>query len=262
MNDRILTALPVYNEASHVRKVLDQVLQHADDILVVNDGSTDNTEATLADFSELINVENHSVNRGYGAALKTAFDYAVRYGYDVLVTIDCDGQHQPRLIKDIAAQIDNPENPVNLVSGSRYLKSFDINSVAPEDRRRINMKITKCLNEQLGFDITDAFCGFKAYRVSSLPDLDITDNGYAMPLQLWVQAADLDWNISEYPIPLVYLDEERSFGGSLDDADVRLTHYRGVLNTELSRRGMNQRFTADCGQGGADRQRRRTAARE
>jgi glycosyltransferase involved in cell wall biosynthesis len=248
MTDRILTALPVYNEARHVRQVLDHVLQHADDILVVNDGSTDGTEGALAEFSELVHVENHSVNRGYGAALKTAFDYAVRYGYDVLVTIDCDGQHQPRLIKDIAAQVDDPENPANMVSGSRYLKDFDSNSVAPEDRRRINMQITKCLNEQLGFDITDAFCGFKAYRVSSLSDLDITDNGYAMPLQLWVQAADLDWNISEFPIPLVYLDEERSFGGSLDDANVRLAHYRGVLNDELSRRGMKQRFTADCGQ--------------
>ncbi len=249
MNDRILTALPVYNEAKHVRQVLNQVLQHADDILVVNDGSTDNTAAALAEFGEVVQVESHNINRGYGAALKTAFEYAVRYGYDVLVTIDCDGQHQPRLIKDIAAQIDDPENSADMVSGSRYLKSFDINSAAPEDRRRINMQITRCLNEKLGFNITDAFCGFKAYRVSSLSDLDITDNGYAMPLQLWVQAADLDWNISELPIPLVYLDEERSFGGSLDDADVRLAHYRGVLNAELTRRGMKQRFTADCGQG-------------
>jgi glycosyltransferase involved in cell wall biosynthesis len=249
MNDRILTALPVYNEATHVRQVLDHVLQHADDILVVNDGSTDSTDAALAEFSELVHVEHHRINRGYGAALKTAFGYAVRYGYDILVTIDCDGQHQPRLIKEVASQIDASENPADMVSGSRYLKDFDSNSGAPEDRRRINMQITKCLNEQLGFDITDAFCGFKAYRVSSLSDLDITDIGYAMPLQLWVQAADLDWSISEYPIPLVYLDEERSFGGSLDDADVRLAHYRGVLNAELSRRGMKQRFTADCGQG-------------
>ena len=249
MKDRILTALPVYNEAAHVRQVLEHVLQHANDIVVVNDGSTDGTDAALAAFSEVIHVENHNGNRGYGAALKTAFDYAVHYGYDTLVTIDCDGQHQPRLIRDIAAQIDDPENPADMISGSRYLKDLDSNSVAPEDRRRINMQITGCLNEQLGFDITDAFCGFKAYRVSSLLDLDITDIGYAMPLQLWVQAADLDWRISEYPIPLVYLDEDRSFGGSLDDADVRLAHYRGVLNAELSRRGMKQRFTAECGQG-------------
>ncbi|APZ92063.1 glycosyltransferase family 2 protein [Fuerstiella marisgermanici] len=251
MYERTLTALPVYNEANHVPDVLNQVLQHADDVLVVNDGSTDGTSAALAAFEDRVHVETHSVNRGYGAALKTAFDYAVRYGYDVLVTIDCDGQHQPQLISEIAQLVGDPANPVDMVSGSRYLQPTAQVGVAPEDRRRINMQITRCLNEQLGFNITDAFCGFKAYRVSSLADLDITDHGYAMPLQLWVQAADLNWKISEFPTPLVYLDEDRSFGGSLDDAAVRLAHYRSVLNAELSRRGMHQRFTADCGKSGA-----------
>lgn len=245
MSHRTLTALPVYNEASHVREVLRQVLMYADEVLVVNDGSTDGTLEALADFEDRIHLVNHATNQGYGAALKTAFDYAVRYGYDVLVTIDCDGQHQPGLITRIAEQF--TDATVDMVSGSRYLEVFHNNSEAPADRRRINMQITHCLNDKLGFNITDAFCGFKAYRVSSLADLDITDTGYAMPLQLWVQASDLNWKIREFPIPLVYLDEERSFGGSLDDAQVRLAHYRSVLNAELSRRGMKQRFTADCG---------------
>lgn len=247
MSDRILTALPVYNEETHVSPVLRQVLRFAGDVLVVNDGSTDGTLAALAEFEGRIDIVNHGSNRGYGGALRTAFDYALRYGYDVLVTIDCDGQHQPQLIREIADLVDAPENPVDMVSGSRYLERFHQNSDAPEDRRRINMQITHCLNEKLGFELTDAFCGFKAYRVSSLADLDITDTGYAMPLQLWVQAADLNWQVREFPVPLVYLDEERSFGGSLDDARVRLEHYRSVLNTELARRGMHQRFTADCG---------------
>ena len=248
MNDRILTALPVYNEADHVQHVLKHVLEHADSVLVVNDGSTDGTAAALKSFDDVIQVETHVVNQGYGAALQTAFQYALRYGYDTLVTIDCDGQHQPQLISEIAAKINAPESPADMVSGSRYLKQFDRNSLPPEDRRRVNMQITACLNEKLGFNITDAFCGFKAYRVAALADLDISVPGYAMPLQLWVQAADLKWRISEFPVPLIYLDEERSFGGTLDDADVRLSHYRDVLNTELSRRGMQQRFTADCGQ--------------
>lgn len=248
MTDRILTALPVFNEASHVRNVLLQVLQHADDVLVVNDGSTDGTAAALVEFEDRVLIETHPENRGYGAALQTAFAYAIRYGYDVLVTIDCDGQHQPGLIGEVASLVNDPTQPADMVSGSRYLNSSGNNSVAPEDRRRINMQITRCLNEKLGLGITDAFCGFKAYRVSALADLDITDPGYAMPLQLWIQTADLDWSISEFPVPLVYLDEERSFGGSLDDAEVRLAHYREVLNKELSRRGMTQRFTAECGQ--------------
>lgn len=248
MTSRILTALPVYNEADHVREVMRQVLQHTDDVLAINDGSTDETGRILREF-EQIQVIDHSPNQGYGAALKSSFEYAVKNGYDILVTMDCDGQHQPGLVREIAGLIGDPESTdaIDMVSGSRYLTTFEGNSSPPEERRRINMQITRCLNENLGFDITDAFCGFKAYRVASLPALDITDLGYAMPLQLWVQAADLEWRIREFPVPLVYLDENRSFGGSLDDAEVRLSHYRDVLNEELSRRGMTARFTADCG---------------
>jgi len=246
MKTRILTALPVYNEAAHVRDVLRHVAEHADDVLVVNDGSTDGTERILDEFCD-IQIVNHPMNQGYGSALTSAFEHAVRCGYDVLVTIDCDGQHQPQLIRHVAAELESAAGLFDMVSGSRYLKQFDENSAAPADRRRINMKITACLNQELSLSITDAFCGFKAYRVSSLADLDITDPGYAMPLQLWVQAADLGWRITEFPVPLVYLDESRSFGGSLDDAEHRLAHYREVLNSELARRGMRQRFTADCG---------------
>lgn len=251
MQNRVLTALPVYNEASHVRDVLREVLRHADNVLVVNDGSSDGTADVLSEFDDVIHTETHVVNQGYGAALATAFRHALKFGYDTLVTIDCDGQHQPALIGEIAEMIDEPSGPVDMVSGSRYLKPFAGNSLPPEERRAVNMQITRCLNQKLGFNITDSFCGFKAYRVSSLADLDITVPGYAMPLQLWVQAADLDWKISEFPVPLIYLDEERSFGGALDDARIRLEHYREILNGELSRRGMKQRFTADCGQSGS-----------
>lgn len=248
MSDRILTALPVFNEESHVAEVLSEVLQHVSEVLVVDDGSSDRTSEILSQQFPSVHVVRHEANRGYGAALKTAFAFAVRYGYDVLVTMDCDGQHEPQLVTQIASLVNDSSNPVDLVSGSRYLKSFGDNSIPPEERRAINAQITRCLNERLGLSITDAFCGFKAYRVSALSDLDITDDGYAMPLQLWIQAVDLGWRISEFPVPLVYLNEARSFGGSLDDAAIRLNHYRSVLNDELARRGMQQRFTSDCGQ--------------
>lgn len=227
MSNRVLTALPVFNEVSHVDSVLAEVLKFADDVLVVNDGSSDGTAELLAQRDD-VRVLNHEENRGYGAALVSAFDFAVENGYQTLVTIDCDGQHQPQLIPELVDRID-AEPAVDMVSGSRYLKQFEGQSLPPEERRAINMQITRWINENLGLRLTDSFCGFKAYRVSSLPRLNITDTGYAMPLQLWVQAVAADWKIVEHAVPLLYLDEDRSFGGSLDDGKRRLAHYIQVL---------------------------------
>jgi dolichol-phosphate mannosyltransferase len=222
---RFLTALPVYNEASHVDAVLDEVAQYAGDVLVVDDGSTDGTAERLAARDDVF-VVRHPDNRGYGAALKTAFDYAVRFHYDVLVTIDCDGQHEPQRIEMLVEACRHAD----IVSGSRYLASSDAKSQAPAERRQINQLITREINERLGLSITDAFCGFKAYRVSALEKLQISDPGYAMPLELWVQAAYLGLKIVELPVPLIYLEEKRSFGGSLDDGAKRMEYYHQVLD--------------------------------
>ena len=232
---RTLTALPVYNEANHLVPVLAEVRKYADEILVINDGSTDGTAEVLSRQTD-VQIITHDPNQGYGGALRSAFLFAQEQEYDVLVTIDCDGQHEPRLIPELAAAVfpsDVP--PVDVVSGSRYLKSFAGDSVPPEERRRINVEITALLNDTLGLNLTDAFCGFKAYRVPALRHFDITELGYAMPLQLWVQAVAAGLRIVEFPVPLVYLEEERSFGGSLDDGRQRRAYYLEVLRRECER---------------------------
>src|SRR5947209_11463503 len=113
---RVLTAIPVYNEQAHLEPVLAEVLRYAGDVLVVDDGSTDRTPDLLRGFPT-IQVIRHDRNRGYGAGLRSAFDRAIEGGYDGLVTIDCDGQHEPALIPAVAAALDSAD----IVSGSRYL---------------------------------------------------------------------------------------------------------------------------------------------
>jgi hypothetical protein len=105
--------------------------------------------------------------------------------------------------------------------------------------------VTGWVNDSLGLSITDAFCGFKAYRVAKLSDLDLTVPGYAIPLQFWVQHAAAGHVIKELPIKLIYKDPNRTFGGKLDDAEQRLTHYRQVFDQEMAKHA--ERFTADCG---------------
>jgi dolichol-phosphate mannosyltransferase len=221
----ILTAIPVYNEERHLDRVLNATRRHASDILVVNDGSTDGTARILARHPEVA-VLTHERNLGYGAALISAFSYALSRPVDVLVTMDCDGQHEPARIPVLLEAI----HDADIVSGSRYLRDFRQDDAPPADRQHINRAITRELNERLGLDLTDAFCGFKAYRREALARLHITETGWGMPLQLWVQAARQGLRIKEVGVPRLYLDPNRAFGGVLDNAAERLAYYRGVLD--------------------------------
>jgi dolichol-phosphate mannosyltransferase len=227
---KFLTAVPVYNEERHLQAVLDEVRRYSPHILVVNDGSTDRTGALLAHQRDLTVITHHE-NRGYGAALASAFRHAVDTDYDVLVTMDCDGQHEPSRVAVLLEAI----HDADIVSGSRYLREFRENTgPAPAERMQINRTITQELNERLGLSLTDAFCGFKAYRRCALARLHVTEPGWGMPLQLWVQAARLCLRVKEIGVPRLYLDPNRSFGADFDDAEKRLVYYRRVITEALA----------------------------
>ena len=226
-----LVAIPVYNEQDTVEPVLREVARYADNVLVVDDGSTDATPTRLAKLP--VDVIRHRSNLGYGRSIRDAFRWSQCYRYDWLITMDCDEQHEPASLPDFFEAIDRDD--ADIVSGSRYLDDRRCGSPPPEDRRSINTEITAMINQTLGLNITDAFCGFKAYRVAAIKALDLDVSGYAIPLQVWVQAAAHRLRIEEVPIRLIYTDAKRSFGGPLDDPDVRLRHYRDVFDAELSK---------------------------
>lgn len=213
-----------------MNRVLDEVRRYSRDILVVDDGSSDGTSDLLAQRKD-IRVVRHPQNRGYGAALLTAFAYAQEHGFELLVTIDCDGQHEPQRIPQF---FDACTSEFDIVSGSRYLEPFPGDNAPPPERRRINEQVTAELNRRLSLSLTDAFCGFKCYRVDALRKLNISEPGYAMPLEVWVQAAAAGLKIIELPVPLIYLDEKRSFGGVLDDGQTRLEYYHLTLDRAIA----------------------------
>ena len=94
---RLLAAIPVHNEEKYLEDVLREVARYAENILVVDDGSTDRTPELLRRFAA-VKVLRHTRNLGYGAGLRTAFQQTIEGGYDALVTLDCDGQHEPSRI--------------------------------------------------------------------------------------------------------------------------------------------------------------------
>ena len=229
---RTLVAIPVYNEAKYVEQVLERVLSYApDDVLMIDDGSTDRTPQLLAQFP--VEVIRHAHNRGYGRSLQDAFRWASVDEFDWVITMDCDEQHEPASIPHFLDAIER--DTLDVISGSRYLTELEDNDQPPQERRRVNTLITAELNERLGLSLTDGFCGFKAYRVSALRSLELTENGYAFPMQFWVQAAARKLRIDEIPVRLIYKDLNRTFGGQLDDVDERLDHYRCVMHKEIEK---------------------------
>jgi len=228
---RTLVAVPVYNEQKYVDAVLGEIRKYAGDVLVIDDGSTDDTPCLLA--RQPVDVIRHARNRGYGRSIRDAFRWVNCYKYDWLITMDCDEQHEPASLPDFYQAI--ARDDADVISGSRYLQENTSDDRPPADRRTINQTITRLVNDTLGLNITDAFCGYKAYRVSTLNQLKLNEDGYAFPLQFWVQAAANDLRITEVPIRLIYNDPNRSFGGPLDDATHRLAHYTRVFDAELAK---------------------------
>ena len=231
MPENTLLAIPVFNEERYLNGVLDAARRYARDIVVIDDGSTDRTPALLQDRNDIA-VITHAENRGYGKSLADAFCHAQRHGFDWLITMDCDDQHEPSQIPRFIEEASLDQ--ADIISGTRYPDGHLPDPSVPADRRAINAKITTLLNERLGLSITDAFCGFKAYRVSSLSKINITVPGYAMPMQFWVQAVRGGLRVRELPVRLIYNDPTRHFGGLLDDPTVRLQHYLSVFENEMN----------------------------
>lgn len=229
---RLLIAIPVHNEQKYVDRVLDKIRQFHDEILVVDDGSTDATPAILSQRGD-VRVIRHSTNLGYGQSLIDAFAYANERGYDWVITMDCDEQHEPERIPDFLSAI--AADRWDVISGSRYLQPSGADDLPPGDRRSINATITAIMNDLFGLNITDAFCGYKAHRVSAMRRLRLSEPGYAFPMQLWPQIWSAELRVTEIPVRLIYNDPTRHFGGSLDDAGNRLRHYMEVLRAELNR---------------------------
>jgi glycosyltransferase involved in cell wall biosynthesis len=157
---KILILIPAYNEASRIAKVVQDVRAVCPDfdVLVINDGSRDDTakEARAAGAT----VVSHPFNLGYGVAIQTGYKYALRHGYDFLVQIDGDGQHDPAFIPQVLAPVLAGET--DFAIGSRFL---GVESYEPALARRIGMHFFRTLISWLvGQRITDTTSGFQAFN--------------------------------------------------------------------------------------------------
>ncbi len=158
MSDKEIIIIPAYNEERYIGKVIDKIksLYESIDILIINDGSTDNTSSIAKDKGAI--VIDLPYNLGYGIALQTGFKYANKYEYKYVITMDADGQHEPACIADLLLEIKKSE--VNLVIGSRFLKNEKFKMPI---LKRIGLYIFRsAVKFHTDHKITDPTSGFQA----------------------------------------------------------------------------------------------------
>ncbi len=216
----ICTVMPTYNNGSTLREVVERVLAYCQDVIVVNDGCTDNSAETLASFGNRITVVDYGGNQGKGYALKRGFAKAKSLGFDYALTLDSDGQHFP---EDIPLFIEALEqHPGALIVGSRNLRQENM----PGGNTFANKFSNFWFKIQTGISLPDTQTGYRLYPLRSLPR--IFSSRYEAELALLVFSAWRGIKLVPVKVNVVY-------------PEGRVTHFRpfwdffriSVLNTFL-----------------------------
>jgi glycosyltransferase involved in cell wall biosynthesis len=194
----ITVVLPAYNEEVSIGSIVLLTSQYADNVIVVDDGSSDRTAEVAGKAGA--EVVRHETNRGKGAALKTGFTAAADLGADIIVTMDSDGQHNPAEIPLLVAPIIN--GCADMVNGSRYLSHTDKNT--PIYRRIGQTVLDTATNMNSGLKITDSQSGFRAFAASTKDVFRFNAKGMAIESEMLADAGRSGLRIKEVEIGVRY----------------------------------------------------------
>ena len=194
----ICLLIPAFNVEKYLPQLLDEALKHfnAQNILVVNDGSSDDTGKVAKSYD--IELTNHEKNLGKGAALKSGFDYLISRDADWIITIDGDMQHDPALLPQFISYAE--QGGCDLVIGSRKRNSSDM----PWDRKFSNWSTSTLMSLITGENIRDGQCGYRLLRCSRLAGLRFDTNGYEFETECLLKMVHAGAKISWIDIPTQY----------------------------------------------------------
>ncbi len=191
----IVACIPAYNEEKYIAKVIVEAKKYVDKIIVCDDGSRDLTAEIARELGAI--VVKHQENKGYGAALRTLFKKALELDPDIIVTLDADGQHDPKEIPRLVEPILKGE--ADIVIGSRFLGK----TTQPKWRILGVKAVTRTVKTAFNINgITDAQSGFRAYRASVVGDLIPEDNTMAASVEILAKARNKNLKIKEVPITI------------------------------------------------------------
>jgi glycosyltransferase involved in cell wall biosynthesis len=210
---RACVIIPTYNNAAMLAGVIRDVANYTDDIIVVNDGSTDSTKKIIESFSFLQSL-SFEKNAGKGMAMRKGFEYAVSKGYEFAITIDSDGQH---FAKDLPKFIDELEKDKNaIIIGER-----DLNQATVPGKSSFGNKFSNFwFKVETGITIEDTQSGYRLYPLIPLKEIRFRTLKYEFEIEVLVLAAWKGVNIKSVPVSVYY-----------PPADERISHFRPLKDT-------------------------------
>ena len=206
-----LVVIPAYNEAPVIKDVIEnaqKVFKTSKDckidIVLINDGSSDETSNNAKKTG--VKVIDHVLNSGAGGATLTGLSYARQNNYDIVATMDADGQHSPNDVLNGIKYL--TKNKQDLVIGSRLINSDGMSKTKVLGNKGLSF-ITKML---FGVNVTDSQSGLRIYSKNAIDNLDWKSTGYEFCSEMIWRANQANMEISEYPIEAIYTDYSISKG--------------------------------------------------
>jgi len=201
---KTVAVIPAYNEANHIADIVQAVLPHVEEVVVIDDGSSDNTsERALAAGATVL---THVINCGAGAATQTGLSYAFDFGADYVITFDGDGQHDAADIPGIVSFAEKEQKDV--IIGSRFLTKNEIPRLRIWGNKIAN-GITFFLS---GISVSDSQSGFKVFSRHAISRINITANGFEFCTEIIRAIANENLSYAEYPIKVYYSEESMAKG--------------------------------------------------
>ena len=195
----VIVGMPLYNEEETVGSVVLQSLSHSDDVLCVDDGSSDSSARIAQNVGAT--VIHHRANKGYGAALKSIFQYALEKDASALVILDSDGQHDPNDIPVLLEPILSGD--ADFVIGSRFVEGGSGDDMPAY--RKLGVKvITAASNLTSDLSIKDTQSGFRAFSRNALDRIKLAQNGMESTLEMLEQCNEYGLAVKEVPTIIRY----------------------------------------------------------
>ena len=198
---KVLIIIPAYNEEKHIKKVIEKCLKYSKYVLAIDDDSSDNTSKEIKKTRSIYLL--NKTNKGKGYSLKRGFNYAIKHNFNIVITIDADGQHNPKLISKFVKEV---EKGFDIVIGTRRKR----NSSMPKRRRLSNFVLSLIFSAASRTWIKDTQSGYRAFNVKILRGLKLKTNRYETESEILMKLGRRGAKFGKVDIPVIYRDEKSS----------------------------------------------------